>query len=606
MTGRLVALAVLFAAVAGRPVLAQTTVNGSAEWTVASNASDTAQQSSESHAVWQNYALGYTSSLWDPRLVRFNTEGLFRTSRLGASGSAQPSQRGRQGDLGYRVGTSLFSASAFPLVFQASRTVSTSAGDLGPSNPVRSGMIAPTGTPAVDFESLNRSLGVAWQLGIAGLPRVELGYRRGSSDVTGGGYRADQRDSDLSAAVLKDTTRTRQSLRVQRTSFENVTTQTFAQSLRNLDYDFSGLVTPHTRVSAHGGRRTSVSRSVFAPLPEDTRPYVLPASAGASGAEYATAGVDIDPNRRFSLRLNGSAERQIGGTSTISAALATASSHVEPVRGVVLTASGTAGVRGQVIDNAPVSVGVRNGVAGATYQATVHWLTATVGGARGVGTSVTADGRASSTSSWSQDAGLSATFGWFGLGGGFDRAANRDGLLDYGNYASERARASVQAQGARAQVSLTGDQLRIDRGVFATRTSNVQRTVSASASVRLWRHSLFNAMAGGFVNDYASALDAGRDRTWFWSGSGQMSLRSSLRASAWVRDEEAVATRTGFRQRSLSGLARLEYRLRTLTLAAEYRRGRSFMQYVRSPEPDVFRGRQFRFTLMRQFGGRPR
>ena len=168
---------------------AQTTIDGSAEWTVAKNASTSDTQSSNNSAFWQNYALGYSSALWDPRLVKYNVEGLFRTSSLTSGATAQSDQEGHQGDLGYKLGASILPASAMPFVVQASRTTSTSSGDLGPSNAIRSGMIAPTGAPPVDFESFNNTMNLGWQLNLSRLPRVELGYRRGNSIVTGGGYR---------------------------------------------------------------------------------------------------------------------------------------------------------------------------------------------------------------------------------------------------------------------------------------------------------------------------------------------------------------------------------------------------------------------------------
>jgi hypothetical protein len=47
---------------------AQTTIDGSAEWTVDRNASSTNSQSNTNSSFWQNYALGYASSLFDPRI----------------------------------------------------------------------------------------------------------------------------------------------------------------------------------------------------------------------------------------------------------------------------------------------------------------------------------------------------------------------------------------------------------------------------------------------------------------------------------------------------------------------------------------------------------
>src|SRR5204862_4468952 len=97
----------------------------------------------------------------------------------------------------------------------------------------------------------------------------------------------------------------------------------------------------------------------------------------------------------------------------------------------------------------------------------------------------------------------------------------------------------------------------------------------------------------------------GRDQTLFWGVGGQTSFRL-LRASTWIRSEDVRAARTGYSQQGLSAFARLEYRVRTLNVAAEYRRNFSLLQYAQAFNPDSFRGRQFRLSIIRQFGFRVR
>ena len=92
------------------------TIDGSAEWSVSRNAGTTNGQSNENSSFWQNYSLGYSSALFDPRVVKFDGQGLFRTNSLGAGGTTQPDQEGHQGDIGYKVGVSLFPASVFPVL----------------------------------------------------------------------------------------------------------------------------------------------------------------------------------------------------------------------------------------------------------------------------------------------------------------------------------------------------------------------------------------------------------------------------------------------------------------------------------------------------------
>jgi hypothetical protein len=258
-----------------------------------------------------------------------------------------------------------------------------------------------------------------------------------------------------------------------------------------------------------------------------------------------------------------------------------------------------------MLGSLPVTVTTRSGLAGVAYQGGPHWLNGNVSLTRGVGSNVTPDGQRGASESWSRELSLSSTLGWLGLGTGYERTRNRDGILEYGNYDSERLRASTQAQARAVSLSTSADQLRIDRGQGATLAHNVQRTVSGSASFRLWRQTMATATVGGFVNDYENIFGTGRDQTLFWGVSGQTSFRS-LHLTGWLRSEEAKAARTGYYEQGLSGLVRAEYRLRTLSVAVDYRRNYSHLQYAEILNPDSFRGRQFRLSITRQFGFRVR
>ena len=195
---------------------------------------------------------------------------------------------------------------------------------------------------------------------------------------------------------------------------------------------------------------------------------------------------------------------------------------------------------------------------------------------------------------------------WFGAGLGYDRSRYRDDLLDFGNYASERVRASAQAQTARGSLTANGEQLRITRGRTATFIRNLQRTVSGTASLRLLGQNFVSATAGHFLNDYEGAAGGGTDRSLFWSVGLDSAVRQALHLSGWLRTEAASASRTRFDQDALSAFGRLEYRLRTLNLAVEYRRSHSRMVYPGMIGPDAFAGRQVRFSITRQFGFRVR
>lgn len=587
------------------PASAQTTVDGTAEWTFNSSATQNNDQRNDNSAFLQNYALGLSSTLFDPRILKYNTEGIFRTSRLTSGGTLQPEGQGRQGDVGYKLGASLLPASSLPFFVQASRTISNSQGDLGPTNPVRAGMIAPTGAPPVDFESLNKTLNLGWQLNLGALPRVELGYREGSSLVTGGGYQAQQSDRDLSARVTKDTARTRQALRYQQTDFETQLAQTFSQRLNNLDYDLGADLTSSLHIIGHTGRRSTYSRSQFAPTLADAGGgvYQPPPTLGLANADYALAGVNFEPTPRFGLRFDGSLDRQASSEATTTARLATMSTHVEVFKGLRLTGSGVSGVRGQLVSNTPTDVTTRSAVGGASYQLTLGWFSTTVGATRGTGRNSTRDGRLGRLESWSREASVSTSFPWIALGAGYEKAENRDDILDFGNYNSERLRASAQTGSRRLSLTANADQARIERGVADTYALNYQRTVSGTASLRIRHDGFISATGGAFQNDYTLVTGSGRDQTLFWGVTARAAVRALIMTAA-VRSENAVASQTGFDQQAINGTARLEYRIRLLNVALEYREGNSRLLYAAMPSPDAMRGRQLRVSIIRQFGFR--
>jgi hypothetical protein len=580
------------------------TLDGTAEWTVAKNASTSNSQDNINNAFWQHYALGYTGALWDPRLIKLNSEISFRTDSLTARGTEQANQQGRQNDLGFKLGTSIFPSSAFPVFVQASRLRTDSSGDLGPSNPIRSGIVDPTGALPPDFQTEMRMFSVGGQLTLENLPHVDLAYRSNDSVVTGGSFAAQQSDADLSAGVSKETTRTRQSFRYQHTAFDSLFSQAFGQRLDTLDYDFGAALSDHTHIMLHTGRRGTFARSELSAQIVDpaTGPYTPPPSQGKSNNGAIIGTISYEPASRLWFRLGGSFDQQTASDATTKNRIGTAMAHYEVVRGLSLNATGTAGDRGQIVGNVPITVATESALAGITYQAGVRWLDGSVTVTRGVGSNATPEGRTGATDSWSREANLTSTFRWLSLGTGYERVRSRDGILDYGNYDSERVRASVQAQARRLSITTSADQVRVERGQALTFATNRQQTYTGSASYRLLGTSSIMANAGGFSNAYSNAVGTGLDRTLFWSLGGHVPITSTLRGTVSVRREDVRATSTHLSQQGLSSFGQLEYRLRTITLSVEYRNNKSLMQFAEMPNPDRFRGRQLRFSIMRKFG----
>lgn len=577
-------------------------LSGTAEWTVMRDSSTTNDQLNANSSFWQNYVVGLSAALLDPRLVKYDAEVSFRTNAVTGRRSNQGDQEGHQGDIGFRLGASLFPVGQFPLYVQASRVNSSASGDLGPSNPIRSGIALPADVPLPQFQTRTDVLEVGGRLTAERLPRLEVGLRRNSSLVTGASYVSSRDDDDMHAVVSKETTRMRQVLRFQRTAYRNRLTETFSQRLDNLDYDLGANLTHRTRVSAHAGRRTSDIHSVGpAPLVDpEIGAYVPPQAMGRTSTRYAQAGVSYDPASRLGLRLDASVDRQGDAAASTSGNLITGAAHVGVLRGLSLNIGATSGTRGQRIGNQPVTVFSRSGEATLRYLVGPGWLSTSAGVTAGLGVNVSPEGRKGRSESWARELSISSSIRWFGVGAGYEQATSRDGILDYGNYESEHIRASAQAQSTRVALSTSVDQLRVSRGAGDTFVANLQRTWSESATYRLWRDSVATLSAGGFSNVYRNSLGRGRDRSVFWGTGLQMTV-ARLRVSGWVRRELVSAAATRFSQRNVSAAARLEYRLRAIGAALEYRHNDSAMQYAEMESPDRFRGHQLRFTLSRRF-----
>jgi len=584
---------VLVPALAGAQVIA-----GSAAWTLGRGSNESNGQPSQNNSFWQDYTLGYTGSLLDARLLKYNAEIAFRTNSLN-SGGVDYSQQGNQRDLGYKLGASLFPARPFPFFIQASRDTIDESGNYPSSSGIRGGIAVPPGVPTPDFRTRNTSLSAGWQLSVPSLPRIDVGYRKGHSIVTGGPYLAEQRDEDLHLGVSKETARTQHALRYQWTTYENQVSQAFNQRLSDLEYVFGATLQRRSRASVRVGRRTSLSLfDVAVPAGnQDTGAYTPP-SRGEVGTTYLVGTINVEPNRRLSLDFTGTFDRQDASLVTTDAKLASATANFEALPGLSLNATGTFGERGQQLGRDTISVITRSGLAGVSYRARVRWLDAGVQYAAGAGTNTTVEGQLGHTGSWAGQANLSASSRWFSVSGGYGRSNNTDDILDYGNFRYERGHAAVQGQAGRVLLNGSWEELLIERGRGLTFARERQRIVTATASLRVGRDSLLSANAGGFRSD----IESGRDRSVFAGAAFESQLWRALHLVLWSRLGNTSATQTGLDQRALNAFAQLEYRLRFFNFALEYRYNDQDLLSGDLANPIKFRGHQMLLRITRKFG----
>ena len=582
------------------PALARAqVVNGVAEWTVARGSNTSNDVGYDNDAFWQGYTLGYDSALWDPRLLTYNAEVSFRTNSVNFGSNDATVQEGRQNDLGYRLGATLFPARSFPFFIQATRSNVGESGGYPSSSGIRGGVAVPPGAPIPDFQTLNKSLALGWQVNAARLPRIELGYRTGSSVIHGGPYQAEQHDSDLHAGVFKETDGTRQALRYQKTSFENVISQVFNQRLSDLSYELGATLPKRSRATVRAGRRSSFSLFDLPPQTVDPGTGAYPLSTrGEFQTVYAIGSLTYEPSGRLSVDVTGSADRQDGMDATTTAQLASASGRYEAVRGLSLSALATGGTHGQVVGDVPTTVFTRSGQIGADYRARARWLDASAGVTRGRGLNQTPEGRIGSLRAASEQVGFSISPRGISLSAGFEHSRNEDEILDYGNFSVERTHASVQGQAGPIALAATWEHSFVERGRGETFATNLQQVFTLSASHRVGRDTQVTAQAGGFSN----RTQFGFDRAQFAGASVESQLRRSLHASAWIRQELTTATETGLDQTTFAWLAQLEYRLRLFLFSIEYRQNDQDLQYGTLVAPYQFRGHQLLLRISRKFG----
>jgi hypothetical protein len=436
---------------------------------------------------------------------------------------------------------------------------------------------------------------------VPNLPHVEFGYRSADSQVTGGPYYGEQRDDQLHVGMSQATAHTQQALRFDRSSFESPVAQAYNQRFDDLNYEFGATLSNQFHATARVGRRNQFS--VFE-VPSDpnsgTGEGYRPPLRGDVSTIYSVTTLSYQPWRRLGFDVSGSFDRQRAAGASTDARVATGSTRLDLFRGLSLTALGTYGDRGQIVENVPITVRTKTGLANATYRAGIRWLQGSVGYSLGGGTNTTPEGDVGRVRSEAGQAGLSISIKGVGLSGGYERSKAEDEILDYGNYAIERSTAGLNTQAGRVTLSASAERARIDRGRGSTFSTNLQQSVSGNAALRIGRDSHVTASVGGFQNRGTY----GDDRAVFAGVGLESQLAKGLHLSAWVRQGEMVASLTKLDQTTVYGFASLEYRLRQFNLAVEYRNSQQDLITSDLSQPYNFRGHQVMLRLSRRFGKR--
>ena len=251
------------------PVAAQAqTLSASIEGSGGAGSSTSNGQAQTNNSFWQGYSIGFTSPLINPKLIKLDTEVSFRSGSLNFF-APESDQDGKQRDVGYKLGGTVFPAGQFPFTIQATRDNIEESGTYPSSDGIRGGIVVPPGEPSPDFRTRMKALTMGWQLSVPHLPHVEFGYRSSDSQVTGGPYTGEQRDDQLHLGVSQATAHTQQALRFDRNAFESPVAQAYNQRFDDLNYEFGATLSNRFHASTRLGRRNQFS--VFeVPMDPDT------------------------------------------------------------------------------------------------------------------------------------------------------------------------------------------------------------------------------------------------------------------------------------------------------------------------------------------------
>lgn len=569
-------------------------VNGMADWTYGHSAIDAGEQSTMNKSFAQNYTIGYRSIVWDPRFLQYTAELTFQ--KIGLTFGRQ---EGRSGNTGYKLGASLFQARPFPLSISASRSFGGESGNFPTAMPVRGGLVLPPGTAMPQFKTRVSTLGVNWQLATKGFPRTELAYRKGSSGASVGDLKVEQQDSTLSASMAGETARTRNTLRLHRTAFDNLAAQEFKQRQTDLNYELLATLGRRTKGNVRAGYRRTYS--LFDTPPEFTdigRGASLPPSGGDFGQYYAAGGVSYQAGRALFTDVTTSYDRSNWDQGSAGSLLLLSTTRYEPLGGLTLSATGTYGLRGQELGGSSLTVLTRNVQGGVAYSLARRPIQISLGAERGTGWHGGTTSQSGRTDSWTGRATAGSTaLRWVELSLGYERARSTDDLFVFGNYWMARTRASARSRAiGRIRLDASWERSTVERGIRDTFSRTEFLTRNGGAQVDLGRGRRLSLTAGDFQNRTAYGTDSNQ----FYGLSYESYLFNGLRLSSSAR-REAVALR-GIEQTGYYTIAQAEYRLRLFTFAVEHRYTNLDLAVSTRTGPFLFVGNQVLIRISRRFG----
>lgn len=567
-------------------------ISGSADWTYGRNTT-TSGETNTSGTFAQTYTAGYRSILWDPRFMQYEGELTFRRLSMDLN-----DRNGRLSDMAYRFGATLFNARPFPLSVSALRSFGLESGSLPSGNALRGGLVLPATGEMPELNTRTTTSSVLWQLDAPRLPRVDLAYRRSSSEISAVNEAVAQHDSLLSLLAARRTGPLSNELRFQRASFENEFSTDFTQRLTELAYDGNAAIGRTLRTTSRVGYRKSFSLfDTPVRLNELGQQSFAAPVRGDSTLRYAIQSVSWQAARRLDTDLTVSYDTSSSSDVSTSALLASGIVRYQIVSGLAVDVTGTNGTRSQVVRGTSIDALTRSATTAVSYTSGVPHLLfgGSLRGGRGRATSV--EGRKGNSMLWNGQATASSdVLRWIDLGALYEKGRTSDDLLAFGNYALERRRLTARTRiGTRGSVEADWEHSRQERGrapdLFSThlRTRSIGATYMLSPAHRL----AFNA--GSFRTAYEREVDSVRFASVNYNGQ----LTRLLRATASFREE--VGRRRTLDQTGYIFIGQLEYRVRLFMFGFEERL--TNIDYrLPGRDPFLFHGNSLVVRIGRKFG----
>ena len=579
------------------PAAAEAQLYGAVEFVFGRGYVDSGEERSPNNDFDQSYTAGFRSAIWDQRFLRYDGSVTFRRSSL-----VFGEKSGAANDFGFSFNGTFFESRSFPLTVLVTRNQIAETGEFPSASIIRGGLTYPPGQPLPDFLTRRSGLDLHWQLTQPRLPQVQLTVRKVDWNGSGGGQSGTQQEDQINASIEKSLGWTRHTFRFLKNAITNETNSLYDNHYSTLSYEMATTSASRTRGTVQIGRRDSSSLfDIPSRIVDPGLPGPDIGRRGTSLVRYAQGTVTYDATNRLSADLMLGTEREdleFGSTGSL---LASAGARLLIGKGLSVNGQGAVGLRDQTIQSVERNVRTATWTVGADYVGSVKALTFSAGGHRTAGANEEYSGETGETQGWLGRADVGTAFSrGVNLRAGYERGETTDSLLETGNQDIERLRFTANSNiGSRVSIEASWENSSVIRGRPVVLEDSRFVVASGAVHVRVTRRSNASVAAGHFTTTTLTSL--ADERRTFAMISYDATLTPALMLRANARGERTAFTSSGRDQSFVEALAMLEYKLRFLTSALEYRyteSGISQAGFTARPS----RGNRVLLRISRRFG----